>query len=227
MSDRDDLVCLLRNAGVSPSGVVERLAEYGALLLHANRRVNLTGARTAADLAPHLVDSLSISPFVDGALVDIGSGGGVPAVPVSIATGHAVTLIESIAKKAAFLEAVVAELGLPARVVPARAEDVARDADLRECFRCASARAVSTAPTVLELTLPFVQVGGVALLQRGRMDEQEREAVQDAAPMLGGAQEEEVRLGGDVRIVVVRKVAPTPNRFPRRAGIPEKRPLCM
>jgi 16S rRNA (guanine527-N7)-methyltransferase len=79
---------------------------------------------------------------------------------------------------------------------------------------------------VLELTVPFVRLGGQALLQRGRIDQPERDAVIDAAPMLGGSLEEEVLLEGDRRILRIRKVGPTPLRFPRRTGVPHKRPLC-
>jgi 16S rRNA (guanine527-N7)-methyltransferase len=75
--------------------------------------------------------------------------------------------------------------------------------------------------------LPFLSVGGVAVLQRGSLDRREREAVADAALMLGGHVERELALDGERRILLVRKTAPTSNRFPRRTGVPEKRPLCL
>jgi 16S rRNA (guanine527-N7)-methyltransferase len=226
MIERAQLSDLLQAAGVEPR-IVAPLAHYGEMLLETNRRFNVSGADTPEELLPHLVDSLSIAPYVQAPLVDIGSGGGFPAIPLAIATGAPVTMVESTTKKAAFLEAVLASLGLEGRVIPERAELAARHSDLREQFACATARAVSSAPTVLELTLPFLQVGGVAVLQRGKMDDRERNALSDAAPMLGGEIADEVALDGDRRILLIRKVSPTAQRFPRRTGIPEKRPLCM
>jgi 16S rRNA (guanine527-N7)-methyltransferase len=80
---------------------------------------------------------------------------------------------------------------------------------------------------VLELVLPFVAPGGAALLQRGKLDDRERAAMHDAALVLGAEIESEIPLGGDRRIVVVRKKLATPLRFPRRAGVPAQRPLCF
>lgn len=226
MSERAQLADLLAAAGVD-ARYLERLAHYGELFLETNRRFNVSGADTPEELAPHILDSLSIAPYVQSPLVDVGSGGGLPAIPIAIVTGVAVTMVESMTKKAAFLESVVAQLGLEGSVVPERAEIAARHDDLRERFACATARAVSGASTVLELALPFVRVGGRAVLQRGKLDDRERNAITDAAPMLGGEVAEEVSLDGERRIVLLRKIAPTPQRFPRRTGVPEKRPLCM
>ena len=204
-----------------------RLAHYGELLLETNKQFNLTGADTSAELFPHLLDSLSIVRYVDAPLVDVGSGGGLPAIPLAISTGVPVTLVESVTKKAAFVESALGQLELYGQVIPQRAELAGRDPDLRERFACATARAVSSAPTVLELVVPFLKIGGLAILQRGRLDDRERNAVADAAPMLGAEVEEEVPLDGDRRVLLIRKVAPTPQRFPRRPGVPEKRPLCL
>ncbi|HZT12208.1 MAG TPA: 16S rRNA (guanine(527)-N(7))-methyltransferase RsmG [Candidatus Baltobacteraceae bacterium] len=203
-----------------------RLAQFGAMLLDANRSTNLTGAQSAQDLAEHLLDSLTLVPYVTAPLADVGSGGGLPAIVLAIATGVDMTLIEATRKKAAFLQRAARELDVRATVLAQRAELAAHDAALRGAFGSATARAVSSAPTVLELTLPFLRPGGRALLQRGALDAREREAVADAAPMLGGRLAAEVPLEGERRILIVEKIAPTPARFPRRPGIPEKRPLC-
>lgn len=220
------LAALLGQAGVQ-SRLIEPLAHYGALVLETNRRFNISGADTPEELFPHIMDSLSIVPYVQGPLVDVGSGGGLPAIPLAIATGIEVTMVESTSKKAAFLEAALGALGLAGRVIPQRAELAGRDPALRDQFACATARAVSSASTVLELAVPFLRVGGVAVLQRGHLDERERNAVIDAAPMLGADLPEEVLLDGDRRVLLVKKTAPTPQRFPRRTGVPEKRPLCL
>jgi 16S rRNA (guanine527-N7)-methyltransferase len=196
------------------------------MVLETNREFNLTGAKSDEELLPHLLDSLSVVPFVTGPLVDVGSGAGLPAIPIAIATGLPVTLIETTRKKAAFLQRAIDAFELQGTVITARAETAAHDPSLRERFVCGTARAVSSAPTVAELLLPFIGVGGAAILQRGTLDPRERTALQDAALMLGAHVESERMADGERRIVIVRKIAATPQRFPRRTGIPEKRPLC-
>jgi 16S rRNA (guanine527-N7)-methyltransferase len=216
----------LLEAGGAPAEHLDRLTHYGTAVLEANRQFNLTGAKTAAEFAPHILDSLTVAPYVYDSLIDIGSGGGLPAIPVAIVTGVPVTMIESTVKKVRFLARMLDELNLPGDAIAARAEIAGHDPSFRGRFVTGTARAVSTAPTVAELLLPFIGVGGIAVLQRGIMDERERHALSDAALMLGGQVEDERQLDGERRIVLVRKTAPTGIRFPRRTGIPEKRPLC-
>ncbi len=205
---------------------IERFAE---LLLERNASVNLTAARSRDAIFEHVRDSLTIAPYLSEPFVDIGSGGGFPAIPLAIATGYRGALIEAVAKKARFLDEVARELDLPLDVRILRAEDAGRDPNLREAFTSATARAVASLPAVLELTLPLLKVGGLAVLQRGRLDDRERTAAVDAALVLGAVVEREIRIGTDEderRVVLVRKVSVTGPRFPRRAGIPAKRPLC-
>jgi 16S rRNA (guanine527-N7)-methyltransferase len=206
--------------------VEARLADFARLLGTANATHNLTAARAPDELAEHIADALTLLPFVAEPLVDVGSGGGFPALPLAIAGGLRATLIESVAKKARFLAATVAELGLPVTVVTARAEVAAHDPGLRESFASATARAVGSLPTVLELTIPFLRPGGTAVLQRGALGEEERRAGADAALMLGAVISEEIPLDGVRRLILVRKLNATPARLPRRTGIPQKRPLC-
>lgn len=217
---------LLAAAGIDDA-LVERLARYGELVLEATKRFNLTGAKTPEEFAPHIVDSLTIAPFIERSLVDVGSGGGLPAIPLAIATGIPVTMVETTVKKARFLESVLAELGLAGSVVAERAEVAGHDPALRERFFTGTARAVSSGPTVAELLLPFIEPGGKAVLQRGTIDQREHRALEDAALMLGAEIEEERMLDGERRVIVVRKSGSTQTRFPRRIGIPEKRPLCF
>ncbi len=203
------------------------LARYGALVLEANRRFNLTGAKSPEDLTEHLVDSLSVLPYLREPYVDVGSGAGLPAIPAAIAAGITVTVIEATAKKARFLAELVERLGLRARVVAERAEIAGHRLELRERFATGTARALGSAPTVAELLLPFIEPGGAAVLQRGVVRESERSALQDASFMLGAALEIEVTICGERRILLLRKTQPTPMRFPRRPGLPQKRPLCF
>lgn len=216
----------LRETGIEEP-LAERLAVYAALVLAANRRVNLTGAKDGTAFAAHIADALTLAADVTGPLIDVGSGNGVPGIPLALATGVRVTLVEPIKKRAAFLSNALSQLGLDGDVVAARAEDAARDPAYRERFAVATARAVAAAPTVAELTVPFLAIGGRALLQRGSLETPERNAVTDAALVLGAELIEERRLDGDRRIVVLEKRLPTGPRFPRKNGIPAKRPLCV
>jgi 16S rRNA (guanine527-N7)-methyltransferase len=217
---------VLRDAGVEPA-LAERLAVYAALVLAANRRLNLTGAKDGTAFAAHIIDALTLAADVAGPLIDVGSGNGVPGIPLALATGVRVTLLEPIKKRATFLASALTQLGLEGEAVAARAEDVARDPAYRGRFGTATARAVSSAPTVAELTVPFLAVGGRALLQRGSLETPERNAVTDAALVLGAELVEERSLDGERRIVVLEKRTPTSPRFPRKNGIPAKRPLCV
>lgn len=211
----------------APPRALERLGMYGELLLEANRRVNLTAARTPQAIAEQIADAFALAPYVHGPLVDVGAGGGMPGIPLAILCAVPVTLIEATAKKAAFLSAALVALDLEGEAAFGRAETLGRDPRFREHFVHATARAVGSAPTVLELTLPFLAPGGTALLQRGRIDEAERAAVRDAVLVLGGEVTEEVSGGGERRILIVRKTGATPDRFPRRVGVPQRRPLCL
>ncbi|HEY6235557.1 MAG TPA: RsmG family class I SAM-dependent methyltransferase, partial [Candidatus Elarobacter sp.] len=144
----------------------------------------------------------------------------------ALATGVRVTLLEPIKKRAVFLARALLELGLDGEAVAARAEDAARDPGYRETFRTATARAVAGAPTVAELTVPFLVVGGRALLQRGALQTAERNAVTDAALVLGAELVEERTLDGERRVLILEKKTGTSPRFPRKNGTPAKRPLC-
>ncbi|HEV8019655.1 MAG TPA: 16S rRNA (guanine(527)-N(7))-methyltransferase RsmG [Candidatus Lustribacter sp.] len=220
------LAAALYAAGIADD-LGQRLAAYGALLLEANRKVNLTGAKDAEALVPHLLDALALAGDVRESLVDVGSGGGLPGIPLALATGARVVLIEPTAKKAAFLKRALEECGVDGEVLAERAEVAAREGAYREQFVCATARAVASAPTVAELTVPFLRLGGRALLQRGRTETRERQALEDAAPMLGAALVEARWTEGERVIFVLEKLQPTSPRFPRRNGVPEKRPLCL
>ncbi len=216
----------LQETGIEPA-LAERLAVYAALVLVANRRLNLTGAKDGAAFAAHIADALTLLPDVVGPLIDVGSGNGVPGIPLALATGVRVTLLEPIKKRATFLAKTLAELGLEGEAVAARSEDAAREPAYRERFAVATARAVAAAPIVAELTVPFLAIGGRALLQRGSLEAPERNAVTDAALVLGAELIEERQLDGERRILILKKRAPTSPRFPRKNGIPAKRPLCV
>ena len=161
-------------------------------------------------------------------LVDVGSGAGFPGLALKIARPWLnVTLVEATAKKVRFLDQVIAELGLTSVVaIHARAEDLGRAPRHRASYDLATARAVASLPALLELCAPLLRVGGRGLFPKGAAITEEVRASRGAAALLG------VRiLNGDSphqrgsRIVEVEKIAPTPNRYPRRPGIPAREPL--
>ncbi len=206
---------------------VATLSRYGQLVLEANRRFNVTGANSPEEIARQISDSLSVVPYLREPYVDVGSGAGFPAIPIGIVTGIQLTLIEATLKKARLLELLLETLGLRGVVVAERAEAAGHRPDLREHFASGTCRAVATAPAVAELLLPLIGIGGAAVLQRGRTDEGERRALEDASLVLGACVESDDEIGGGHHIILLRKVRETPVRFPRRTGAPQKRPLCQ
>lgn len=211
---------------------------YREWLLTWNRRLNLTRITEPAEIeVRHFLDSLSclsiLDPLPTGTrLIDVGTGAGFPGIPLKIVIpGLDLGLLEARGKRARFLEAVVEALGLePVEVIQARAEEVGQHPDYRERYDVAVARAVGPLPILLELALPLVRVGGVVVAQRGTEAEAEAAGSASALEILGGEVDiiRPVQLP-DTRetryLVRVGKVSPTPPRYPRRPGIPRKRPL--
>ncbi len=208
-------------------------------LLHSyNASASLMSEAALADvLRGHVLDSLTLLPLVrsaglhEGRLVDVGTGGGFPGLVLAIAEPTLrVTLMDATRKKTAYLERVATELGLNVDVLHARAEDTARDPALRESFDVAVCRALGPWPVVLELTLPFCRTGGILLGQRGMDASSEADAHAEAAALLGGRVTGVERVGAEAglehrHVIVVKKVESTTVRYPRKAGIPAKRPL--
>lgn len=172
-------------------------------------------------LLDHLGDARS--------LVDVGSGGGLPGLPLKIARPELdVTLVEADQAKAAFLVQACARLGLAGvEVVSRRAEEIGQDTRYREVFDVAVARALAPMAVLVELCLPLVRVGGRLLAQK--TDKEEIEPARHAIEVLGGSPPRVVQAPSGVRssgtVVVVEKLRPTPEAYPRRAGLPSRRPL--
>lgn len=231
----DRLVAAARALGVPvTSPVAERLSLHWDLVREAGERMNLTRVAPEDAWVDHVLDSLALLSdprFPDsGQLVDVGSGAGYPGLALAIARpGLRVTLLESNGRRAQFLAGAVAQLGLATqcRVVQARAEEVARGRG-REAFPVLVARALAPLPVLLELTLPMVAVGGVALLCGGPRMAAALPRCTSAARRLGG---EPVwvpvalpdRHRGWVR---VEKRRHTPGVFPRNYGVMRRQPLA-
>jgi 16S rRNA (guanine527-N7)-methyltransferase len=181
--------------------------------------------------APLIEDCLVLLQHLDEArrLVDVGSGGGLPGIPLKIARPDLeVVLVEADGRKAAFLVRACAELGLSGiEVVNLRAEEAGRSARHREMFDVAVARALAPMPVLVELCLPFVRVGGRLLAQK--TESEDVGAAARAIELLGGGPAHIVPAPSAARrsgtVVIVEKVRPTPEAYPRRAGVPARRPL--
>lgn len=207
---------------------------YMSVLLEQGRLVNLTSITREEEVAVrHFIDSWTCCRFVGerGRLIDVGTGAGFPGLPIKIIRpGLEVTLLEATAKKAAFLSRVVKALGLDGvRVATARAEEEGRREESRERYDYATARAVGPLALVVELCLPLLKVGGILVAQRGEQGEREAQEAEKGLGQMGGSLllvvPVEPHTGADNYLVVMEKTRPTPEKYPRRNGIPEKRPL--
>jgi 16S rRNA (guanine527-N7)-methyltransferase len=211
---------MLARIGVSLSEEEERLlARYLGMLFAANERFNLTRIERASAWSRHVVDSLTLLAPLDAMEgvargIDIGSGGGLPAIPLAIARPDiAWTLVESTGKKARFLEAVARRLGLAnVRVVQERAEKAARTA-MRESFDVATSRAVGALGDLALWTVPFLKIGGLMLAIKGERAGEEIVAAKQALYELHAAVIEQLR-GDSNTIVVIEKLRKTPSKFP-------------
>ena len=215
-----------------------QFVRYYAELAQWNQRVNLTAITDWEGVhTRHFLDSLSVAQALpvailrDATFTDIGSGGGFPGIPMKLAfPGMRGTLIDSTAKKTAFLSHVCRALDLEHILVrTGRAETLAHEPEMRERFDIAFARAVAEIAALVELTLPFVRVGGVVVLHKMADIASELERAYNAIETLGGGLREviPVALPGldDRSLVILEKLRPTPGRYPRRPGMPAKRPL--
>ena len=218
---------------------VEKFKVYYQELIDWNQRVNLTRITAWEDVqVKHYLDSLTIVKAlpskVPSALkvMDMGSGAGLPGLPLKIVYPRIdLYLVDSVGKKTAFLEHMVATLDLEGvKVITERAEALAHDKAYRESFDVVVSRAVTALAALLELTLPFCKIGGRVIAQKEASYENEPGNLNRALDLLGGQLKEVLPielegLTGDRRLVVVSKVGPTPEKYPRRPGVPARKPL--
>lgn len=234
---RERLQAGLERLGVAADGVtLDRLARYHALLTEWNARIDLTAVLEPEEMVDrHYLDSaapLALGLIPQGArVIDVGTGAGLPGIPLCILRPDLrVTLLDAQRKRVTFLQAAIEALDLPAQAVHMRAEDAARDEAHREAYDVAVSRAVAATPTLLELTLPFVRVGGRAIAWKGPGLQAELEQARRAAHLLGGALEGVLDApvpGRDWQHVLLAcaKRQKTARQYPRRAGLPGKNPL--
>lgn len=214
-----------------PEEALARLCAFGAAVVRQNEVMNLTAITEPEQVAKlHLLDSLTILKAADltgKKVIDVGCGAGFPGVPVAIACpGAEVTLLDSLGKRMRWLETVLPELGVSARCVTARAEEAADG--YREQFDCAMSRAVARLNILLELTAPYVKVGGAVLAMKGAAARQELAEAAGAILRLGLKTERVLEFpidGAAHSVIVLRKTSPTPPQYPRRYAKIKQSPL--
>ena len=216
---------------------LERFSRFVRWLYKENAKHNLVGTTDPeVILVRHILDSLSVAGQLNvpsGAhVLDIGSGAGLPGIPLAIALPETrFTLMDTSRKRTNFLRSFVDASGLEnIEVARARAEEAAREPKWRESFDGVVARAVAPLPTLIEYALPFLKTGGRLVAQRGPKAPEEVVAAERAVHELRGGPPEIVKvrvpyLDAERRLVIIEKVGPTPDRYPRRTGVPLKRPL--
>ncbi len=224
------------------AGQLEQFQLFYQELMDWNQRMNLTAITGYEEVqVKHFLDSLTVTLALepptggeDYRVIDVGTGAGFPGVPLKILWPDVkLVLLDSTAKKASFLHHLKQKLGLDdVEIVVGRAEEVAHETQYREKFAVVLSRGVARLPTLLELTLPFCAVGGVLIAQRKGDTEAAISGAGKAISTLGGRLREAKKivleeLTDGRYLLVVNKVSPTPEQYPRRPGIPAKRPLLL
>jgi 16S rRNA (guanine527-N7)-methyltransferase len=229
-------------AGVSiDEGQARAFNEYRDLILEAAAQFNLTAVRDPDEIERrHFLEALALGrllrdagALVDGiAVIDIGSGAGFPGLPLKIAwPSLRMTLLEANGKRCSFLREAIARLDLTdATVLEGRAEEWGHDTAHRDTYDLAIARAVAPLPVLLEYALPFVRPAGWLAAQKGSAAPREMEEAAAALRELGATIERVLSLrppgGREQSVVLVRKLGPTPERYPRRPGVAARRPIA-
>jgi len=240
-----NIICMvmdLLNAGAHKLDIqlnkeqTEKFELYYRELFHWNQRINISGISDYADVQiKHFLDSLTIivvwQPGKES-VMDVGPGAGLPSLPLKILFPDIrLTLLEATQKKVEFLRYIVPRLALDnVEIIHNRAEELAHVTGYRENYDVVLARAVAELPTLVELTLPFCRPGGIFISSKKGEIAAELADAENAIAILGG-KFKEVRnidlpeFSDERRLVVIEKVAITPAKYPRRPGMPEKRPI--
>ncbi len=234
----EELMKVFDVPGVTYSDVkLRQLSGYMEGVLQFNEKVNLTAITDRKEfIDKHYVDSLmcaGVEEMVDAeTVIDVGTGGGFPGVPLAIAFPEKkFTLIDSLNKRIRIVRQLCSKLGIDnVEAFHGRAEELARRKDMRERFDICVSRAVANMSTLSEYCLPFVKVGGSFIAYKGPGCEPEVEEASGAMKALGGCLMRIERFeAGDVsfdhRLIVVKKVDVTPSKFPRKPGTPSKEPM--
>ncbi len=237
----ENLIAGAKNLGLQlDSKQLEQFEVYYRELIDWNKRMNLTAITGYDEVqVKHFLDSFTLTLVLRQAsggeslrILDVGTGAGIPGLPLKILLpGIRLALLDATAKKATFLHHLKDKLGLEnVEIIIGRAEEIAHQEKYREGFDVVLSRGVAPLATLTELTLPFCFIGGSFIAQKKGLIEAEISQADKAIALLGGSLREvkkiELEEFTDRRqLIVIDKISPTPSRYPRRPGIPAKRPL--
>ena len=211
--------------------IQDKLCAFGHAMVKQNEVMNLTAITEDTQVAKlHLLDSLTVLCAADlkgKSLIDVGCGAGFPGVPLAIACPEAnITLLDSLGKRMKWLDEILPQLGISAQCITARAEEAV--ATRRESYDFATSRAVARLNFLLELTAPYVKVGGAVLAMKGAAAREELAECANAIKKLGLKLEDVKEFpidGTNHSVIVLRKIAPTPKQYPRRYAKIKQMPL--
>ena len=211
--------------------------KYYEMLVEWNQVMNLTTITDYDDvMKKHFIDSISLVKAYDTSqsvsLVDIGTGAGFPGLALKIAYPNLrITLIDSLNKRISFLNEVIEQLGLTEiNTLHGRAEDFAKPGKLREQYDLCVSRAVANLSTLSEYCLPYVKIGGEFISYKSEKITNEKKDAEHAIRILGGEISDQVEFylpNSDIyrNLLIIKKIVKTPNKFPRKAGLPSREPL--
>ncbi len=209
--------------------------KYMNLLIEWNKKINLTSIEEPQEIIlKHFIDSLTINSYIEDnqTLVDVGTGAGFPGIPIKIYRPNVkIVLVDSLNKRINFLNEVIKELNLKdIETVHSRVEDFGKNSKYRESFDIVTARAVSNLAVLSEYLVPLTKIGGNCICMKGNEIEEECNNAKNAIKILGGkiSKIDTFKLPeNDIsrNIIVIQKTNKTPNKYPRKAGIPSKEPL--
>ena len=210
---------------------VQKLCDFGEAVVEQNKVMNLTAITEPDKVAKlHLLDSLTVLKGIDLAgkkVIDVGCGAGFPGVPLKIAEpAMELTLLDSLGKRMKWLETILPQLAVDAECVTARAEEAVTAR--RESYDVATSRAVARLNILLELTAPYVKVGGFVAAMKGTAMEQELQEAKNAISQLGLKLEKTLIFpldGTNHTLILLKKVKPTPPRYPRKFAKIKQSPL--
>ena len=225
----------LKSIGISCNeDIIEKLDEFAGMLIEKNKVMNLTAILDPDGIAvKHFADSLSVLAAANfpakSRVLDLGTGAGFPGIPLLISKPYTdLYLMDSTAKKLSFVSESIESLGLSATTVHARAEEAGKDSEYRETFDYVVSRAVAALNVLCEYCLPFVKVGGYFIAMKGAAAQDEIKGAYTAIKTLGGEIEKTVDFeltDGQRTLVLIKKISPTPPKYPRQSGKIKAKPL--
>lgn len=213
----------------------EKFKKFMDMLIEKNKVMNLTAITDENEIIEkHFLDSLTISKYIKESdlVIDVGTGAGFPGIPLKIDKNiKKITLLDSLRKRIDFIEEVINELALEnVELIHGRAEDFANDDKYREKYDIATSRAVASLRVLSEYLLPFVKIGGRMIAMKGNHIEEELEESKNAINKLGGEIEKVIKIKLNNKeiernLIIIKKIKQTNKQYPRKSGIPSKKPL--